>query len=63
MPSYATIKNWVAQFKCGDFSNCDGPRTGQPKTVITPKITGQIHNVILEDSRILDISIAEQIDR
>ena len=19
-PSYATVKNWVAQFKCGDFS-------------------------------------------
>ena len=20
-PSYATVKNWVAQFKCGDFSH------------------------------------------
>ena len=27
-PSYATVKNWVAQFKCGDFSNCDAPRPG-----------------------------------
>jgi len=27
-PSYATVKNWVAQFKCGDFSTCDGPRPG-----------------------------------
>ena len=25
-PSYATIKNWVAQFKRGDFSTCDAPR-------------------------------------
>jgi len=24
-PSYATIKNWVAQFKHGDFSTCDAP--------------------------------------
>jgi hypothetical protein len=24
-PSYATVKNWVAQFKCGDFSTCDAP--------------------------------------
>jgi len=27
-PSYATVKNWVAQFKCGDFSTCDMPRPG-----------------------------------
>jgi len=33
-PSYATVKNWVAQFKRGDFSICDAPRLGQPKTVI-----------------------------
>jgi len=29
-------KNWVAQFKRGDFSTCDAPRPGRPKTVITP---------------------------
>jgi len=27
-PLYATIKNWVAQFKCGDFSTCDAPPPG-----------------------------------
>jgi len=27
-PSYATIKNWVAQFKRGDISTCDAPRPG-----------------------------------
>jgi len=27
-PSYATIKNWVAQFKRGDFSTCDAPLPG-----------------------------------
>jgi len=32
-PSYATVKNWVAQFQRGDFSNCDAPRSGRPKTV------------------------------
>jgi len=35
-PSYATIKNWVAQFKRGDFSTCGVPRPGRPKTVPTP---------------------------
>jgi hypothetical protein len=27
-PLYATIKNWVAQFKRGDFSTCDVPHLG-----------------------------------
>ena len=30
-PSYTTVKNWVAQFKRGDFSTCDAPRPGRPK--------------------------------
>jgi len=27
-PSYATVKNWVAQFKRGGFSTCVEPRPG-----------------------------------
>jgi hypothetical protein len=27
-PSHGIIKNWVAQFKRGDFSTCDAPRPG-----------------------------------
>ena len=46
---YATVKNWVAQFKCGDFSTCDAPRLGRPKTVTNPEINDQIHEQILED--------------
>jgi len=30
-PLYATIKNWVAQFKCGGFSTCDAPLLDDPK--------------------------------
>jgi len=30
--SYTTVKNRVAQFKHGDFSTCDAPHPGQPKT-------------------------------
>ena len=37
-PSYATVKNWVSQFKRGDFSICDAPRPGRPKTVTTTEI-------------------------
>jgi len=60
-PSYATVKNWVAQFKRGDFSTCDTPRPGRPKTVTTPDIIDQIHELILEDRRISTKSIAEQL--
>ena len=61
-PSYVvTIKNWVAQFKRGDFSTCDTPRPGRPKTVTTPEITDQIHELILEDRRISVKSIVEQL--
>jgi len=42
-PSYATAKNWVAQFKRGDFSTCDAPRPGRPKTVTTAEMIEQIH--------------------
>ena len=58
-PSYATFKNWVAQFKHGDFSTCDAPRPGQPKTVTTLEIID--HELILEDCQISAKSIAEQL--
>ena len=57
-PLYGTVKNWVAQLKRGDFSTCDAPHAGQPKTVITPEIIDQIH---LENSWISAKSIAEQL--
>ena len=58
-PSYATVKNWVTQFKRRDFSTCDVPRPGRPKTETIPEIIDQIHELILEDSRISAKSIAE----
>ena len=61
VPSYATVKNWVVQFKRGDFSTCDPPRPGRPQTVTTPEIIDQIHELILEDRRIFAKSTAEQL--
>jgi len=60
-PSYATAKNWVAQFKYGNFSTCDAPRPGRPTTVTTSEIIDKIHELILEDRRISAKSIAEQL--
>jgi len=60
-PLYTTVKNWVAQFKRGDFSTCDAPRPEWPKTVTTPEIIDQIHELIFEDRRISAKSIAGQL--
>jgi len=60
-PLYTTVKNWVARFKRGDFSTCDAPRPGRPKTVTIPDIIDQIHELILENCRISAKSIAEQL--
>jgi len=51
----------VAQFKRGDFSTCDASRPGRPKTMTTPEITDQIHDLIFEDRRFSAKSIAEEL--
>ena len=54
-------ENWVAQFKRGDFSTYDAPHPGRPKTVTSPEIIDQIHEIILEDRWISAKSIGEQL--
>jgi hypothetical protein len=49
LPSYAAVKNWMAQFKRGNFFTCDAPLLRRPKTVTIPKIIDQINEIILED--------------
>jgi hypothetical protein len=46
-PLYDTFKNWVAQFKHGDFSTCDALFPGRPKTVTPTVISDQTHKVNL----------------
>ena len=60
-PSYATVKNRVAQFKRGDFTICVVSIPGRPKTVTTPVFIDEIHELILEDRRISAKSMAEQL--
>jgi len=50
-PSFATVNICVAQFKLGDFSTCDAPRHGRPKTVTTPVIIVRVLELILEELR------------
>ena len=60
-PSYATVKNWVARFKHGDFSTCDAPRSERPNRVTTPEIMVQIHELILVNTRISAKSVSEHL--
>ena len=60
-PWYATVKNGVVQFKRGYFSTCDTHRPGRHKTVSTPDIIDQIHELILEDRRFSAKSTAERL--
>jgi hypothetical protein len=59
-PSHSTVLNWVAHFKRGDFSTCDMPHPGRPKTVTTLEIIDQINKLILDECWISAKSIAEQ---
>ena len=54
-------QNWVAQFKHGDFSTCDAPRPGRPKTLTTLEIIDQIHKLLLQDRRISAKSTADRL--
>jgi histone-lysine N-methyltransferase SETMAR len=58
-PSYATVKNWLAQCK-RDFFICDA-QPEIPKTVYAPEIIDQIQELLLEDCRIWAKSIAKQV--
>ena len=51
----------MAKFKHGVFPTRDVPSPGRPKTVTTPEIIDQIHELTLEDRRISSKSVAEQL--
>ena len=51
----------MTQTRRGDFFTCDAPRPGRHKTVTTPQIIDQIHELILEDGRISAKWIGEQL--
>ena len=61
-PSYATVETGWPNLNLVIFFTCDAPRLGRPKTVTTPEIIDQIHELTLEDRQISAKSIAEQLD-
>ncbi|KAG5326836.1 SETMR methyltransferase, partial [Acromyrmex heyeri] len=51
-PAFATVYNWVNEFKCGRTSTCVAPRSGRPIEATTPEIIDKVHDIVLTDRRV-----------
>ncbi|XP_018393225.1 PREDICTED: uncharacterized protein LOC108772230 [Cyphomyrmex costatus] len=51
-PAFATVYNWVNEFKHGRISTCDASRSGRPIEVATLEIIDKVHDIVLTDRRV-----------
>ncbi|XP_067131309.1 histone-lysine N-methyltransferase SETMAR-like [Centruroides vittatus] len=58
-PVFATVYNWVNEFKRGRTSTKDEHRSGRPVEVTTSEMIDKIHHMILSDQRIKVHEIVE----
>ena len=56
---FATVYNWVNEFKRGRTSTKDGHRSGGPVEVTTLEMIGKIHDMVLSDRQIKVREIVE----
>ena len=61
-PVFATVYNWVNEFKRGRTSTKDEHRSGRPVEVTTPEMIDKIHDMALSDRRIKVHEIVEAKD-
>ena len=60
-PSYATVKRWVAEFKCGRQSLEDDPRPGRPVSVAMPEMVNKVHDTVMTDRPVTERYIARTV--
>ena len=48
-PAFATVYNWVNEFKRDRTSTCDAPRSGCPIEAAKPEIIDKVHDIVLTD--------------
>ena len=58
-PVFATVYNWVNEFKRGRTSTKDEHRSGRPVEVTTLEMIDRIHDMVLSDRRIKVREIVE----
>ena len=58
-PAFATVYNWVNEFKRGRTSTCDAPRSGRPIEAATPEIIDKVHDIVLTDRRVKVLKLVE----
>ncbi|KAG5324488.1 GVQW3 protein, partial [Acromyrmex heyeri] len=51
-PAFATVYNWVNEFKRGRTSTCDAPRSGRPIEAAISEIIDEVHDIVLTDRRV-----------
>ncbi|KAG5341399.1 SETMR methyltransferase, partial [Acromyrmex heyeri] len=49
--AFATVYNWVNEFKRGCTSTCDVPHSGRPIEAATSEIIDKVHDIVLTDRR------------
>ena len=57
-PSKRTVEFWASEFKRDRVRLEDDPREGRPKTVTTPEMIEQVHNIVSEDPSLTKREIA-----
>jgi|SRR5687768_3191449 len=58
-PSYSTVKKWHADFKRGNTSTDDAPRSGRPNEAVTEENIRKIHRIVLNDRKVKVSEIAD----
>ena len=50
--AFATVYNWVNEFKRGRISTYDTSRSGRPIEAVMPEIIDKVHDIVLTDRRV-----------
>jgi len=48
-PAFATVYNWVNEFKRDRISTCGAPRSGGPIEAAMPEMIDKVHDIVLTD--------------
>ncbi|KAG5313374.1 GVQW3 protein, partial [Acromyrmex insinuator] len=61
VPTFATVYNWVNEFKYGRTSTCDAPYSGRPIEAATSEIIDKVHDIVLTERRVKVRELVEAI--